>query len=94
MKWGKNKLGVVILGIGVTTALLNFSGKTHCAMHLLKKVAGKRAKQTFDILINFGLIPFSPGTERFLKIINTTINFFDCYLMKHETLTATFYVYS
>ena len=29
-----------------------------------------------------------------LKIINTTTNFFDCYLMKHEILTATFCMYS
>ena len=50
-------LGVVVLGIGLTTAVLKFSGKTLCAMHLLKKVARKRAKQTFGILINFGLIP-------------------------------------
>ena len=38
-------------------------------MHLLKKVARKGAKQTFDILINFGLIPSSPGAERFLRLL-------------------------
>ena len=31
--------GVVVLGIGVPTAVLKFLGKTLCAMHLLKKVA-------------------------------------------------------
>ena len=34
-------LGVVVLGIGVTTAVSKFLGKTLCAMHLLKKVARK-----------------------------------------------------
>ena len=76
-------LGVAVLGIGVTTAVLKFSGKTLCAMHLLKKVARKEAKQTFDILIIFGLIPFSPRAERFLRLsiqllISSTV-------LSHET---------
>ena len=73
MKWDENHssidLGVVVLGIGVTTAVLKFLGKTLCAMQLLKKVARKGAKQTVDILINFGLIPSSPGAERFLRLL-------------------------
>ena len=39
--------GVVVLRIGVTTAVLKFLRTTLCEIHLLKKVAKKGAKLKF-----------------------------------------------
>ena len=44
-------------------------GKNTLRDVFVKKVARKSVKQTFDILINFKLIPSSPGAERFLRLL-------------------------